>query len=270
MVGQREPNGEVVKRMESYRGDHHAKEILHDLVLPGDQPLVLRLDGRAFHTLTQNMQRPFDVKFEEAMHAACEALLHDEIGFELVYTQSDEITAVMPAGRIPFSGRAQKLLTVSASICSAAFSMHLGRAGHFDARVISCQDDLDVLGVLAERQGDAVKNAVSMLTHWTLIDREQMSARQAARALQSMSFDQRVKLCEHLGAPFNEQPGYRRHGRLCRRVTLHRLGVNPVTMEVQPYTRRQIAWADPCPDFRYLNAIPGDAFLSESVDMGTR
>lgn len=97
--------------------------------LPPEGYVVIRVDGRAFHTLTRPMEKPFDPLFVNAMNAAAASVL-EAVGAEFTYVQSDEITAVLsPYGRkadvLPFDGRLEKLVTVAASAAASGFTRTL-------------------------------------------------------------------------------------------------------------------------------------------------
>ena len=55
------------------------------------QPLIARLDGRAFHTFTRDLKRPYEHGMSIAMIETARYLL-DEMNALVGYTQSDEIT----------------------------------------------------------------------------------------------------------------------------------------------------------------------------------
>lgn len=58
-------------------------------------PVILRLDGRAFHTFTRNFVKPFDQLLMEVMQATMKYLCENIQGCVIGYTQSDEITLVL-------------------------------------------------------------------------------------------------------------------------------------------------------------------------------
>lgn len=94
--------------------------------LPADGYVIIRVDGRAFHTLTRGMEKPFDPLFVKAMDAAAVATLK-ALDAAFVYVQSDEITAVLsPYGRkadsLPFDGRLEKLVTIASSAAASGFT----------------------------------------------------------------------------------------------------------------------------------------------------
>jgi tRNA(His) 5'-end guanylyltransferase len=132
-----------------------------------DVPVIARLDGRAFHTYTRGMKRPFDERMQYMMRNTTSGLVaefHALVG----YTQSDEITLVWDKPTL-FDGRFQKLTSVLAGYASATFMReHILTGGFysqtpcFDCRVFQVNNLDDALDVLAWREDDAVKNSVAM------------------------------------------------------------------------------------------------------------
>jgi tRNA(His) guanylyltransferase len=58
-------------------------------------PVVVRLDGRAFHTLTKGFQKPYDASFIETMDSAARCLFDEMQGCKMAYIQSDEASFVL-------------------------------------------------------------------------------------------------------------------------------------------------------------------------------
>lgn len=58
-------------------------------------PVIIRLDGKAFHTFTKGFQKPFDSMLMKAMQETMKYLCENIQGCVLGYTQSDEITLVL-------------------------------------------------------------------------------------------------------------------------------------------------------------------------------
>lgn len=130
-------------------------------------PTLARLDGRAFHTFTKGLARPFESWLCEAMQLTTAHLLekwHAAVG----YTQSDEITlAWHPSDELPFGGRVQKMVSVLAGMASSKFA-ELAQphkpfhAPHMDCRVWQVPSTEHAADVFIWRQDDAVKNSVAM------------------------------------------------------------------------------------------------------------
>lgn len=163
-------NDKFGDRMKEYENAESSRKAMPGL------PILARLDGRAFHTFTKGMRRPYDVDMSEAMIETTKFLV-DKMHVELGYTQSDEITlfwyGMTDESGFLFDGRFQKLSSVLAGMASAAFmkfmltvSMYSERAlkltPSFDCRVWQVPN-LDVAAdVFAWRAGDAIKNSISM------------------------------------------------------------------------------------------------------------
>ncbi len=58
-------------------------------------PVIIRLDGRAFHTWTRGFVKPFDKRLIEAMQETTLELCKNIQGCVFGYTQSDEITLIL-------------------------------------------------------------------------------------------------------------------------------------------------------------------------------
>lgn len=90
-------------------------------------PAIIRLDGRAFHTFTKGLLKPFDNIFVTAMQRTMEFLCANIQGCVLGYTQSDEITLVLVDyqkldSSAWFDGNIQKITSISASMATLAFN----------------------------------------------------------------------------------------------------------------------------------------------------
>ena len=59
------------------------------------QPVIIRLDGKAFHTFTQGIDKPFDEDLADAFEFTCVKLKEKVQGAKLIYTQSDEISILL-------------------------------------------------------------------------------------------------------------------------------------------------------------------------------
>lgn len=90
-------------------------------------PVIIRLDGVAFHTLTKKFERPFDNLFIDTMQKTTRELCKSIQGCVLGYTQSDEITLVLVDYQTLdtqcwFDNEVLKLTSVSASIATRCFN----------------------------------------------------------------------------------------------------------------------------------------------------
>ena len=58
-------------------------------------PVILRIDGKAFHTFTRGFQKPFDEILIKSMQETMKYLCENIQGCVLGYTQSDEISLLL-------------------------------------------------------------------------------------------------------------------------------------------------------------------------------
>jgi tRNA(His) guanylyltransferase len=137
-------------------------------------PLLARLDGRAFHTFTRDLIRPYDVGMSRSMIETTRYLVH-HMNALVGYTQSDEITLVwyeapQSTSDYAFDGRFQKLASVLAGMASTVFYKQLlehlpaktGETPHFDCRVWQVPTLQEALDVFVWREDDATKNSITM------------------------------------------------------------------------------------------------------------
>lgn len=90
-------------------------------------PVIIRLDGKAFHTFTRGMEKPFDPVLTKAMQETMKYLCENIQGCVLGYTQSDEITLVLTDYATIdtdawFGYNVQKMTSVAASMATQAFN----------------------------------------------------------------------------------------------------------------------------------------------------
>lgn len=159
-------------------------------------PVIIRLDGKAFHTFTRGMAKPFDDVLTQTMQHTMKYLCENIQGCILGYTQSDEITLVLTdyatiKTNAWFGYNIQKMTSVAASMATLAFNQEFVRfhekwfnesfdngrcespdfmkldsvysSKHyralFDARVFSIPKE-EVCNCLIWRQQDATRNSI--------------------------------------------------------------------------------------------------------------
>lgn len=141
--------------------------------LPKRLPVIIRIDGKAFHTYTKGMERPFDEKLSNAMWETTKFLCKNIQGCKIGYTQSDEISLLITnydklTTDSWFDNNVQKMVSVAASMATAKFNEEIHKVypekgfAMFDARVFVVPHD-EALNCLLWRQLDAAKNSVSMV-----------------------------------------------------------------------------------------------------------
>lgn len=109
--------GERMKRYEAVSKSYLTRRV----------PVIIRIDGKAFHTFTKGMCKPFDrilmITMQETMKYLCENIQGCVFG----YTQSDEITLVLTdyeklTTDAWFGYNLQKMTSISASMATLAFN----------------------------------------------------------------------------------------------------------------------------------------------------
>ena len=153
-------------RMKAYEMVHTQTSLV-----PGI-PVYVRIDGRAFHTFTRGLQKPFDPDFAWTMKEVTKHL-HDKTNAFISYVQSDEISlCYLEPSKMPFETRLFKLESVLAGMASAAFCVYGSKTKlkdriekmipHFDCRV--CQMPLkEIPNMLLFRERDCLKNAITLV-----------------------------------------------------------------------------------------------------------
>jgi tRNA(His) guanylyltransferase len=140
-------------------------------------PVMIRLDGKAFHTFTRGMPRPYHRPFHEAMWAAATYLCENIQGAQIAYVQSDEITLLLTDyaqldTAAWYDYQVQKMCSVAASMCTAAFNQAAERKlgpeldykqplAAFDCRAWNLPKE-EVVNAFVWRQQDATRNAIQM------------------------------------------------------------------------------------------------------------
>lgn len=174
--------GEDVIRNDSLGDRMKVYESLEtDRLIDPETPLVVRLDGRAFSTFTRGMDKPFDARMSDIMHAVTAHLI-EQTQACVGYTQSDEITLIFERDTLEsepiFGGRVFKIVSVLAAMASAKFTLLAAEAWperveriipSFDCRVFNVPSLVEAVNALIWREQDAARNAVQSVAqaHFT-------------------------------------------------------------------------------------------------------
>jgi tRNA(His) 5'-end guanylyltransferase len=171
-------------------------------------PVIIRIDGKAFHTFTKGFDRPFDEVLGKAMVRTMEYLCNNIQGCIFGYTQSDEITLVLSDYKrlttdAWFDYKIQKMCSIAASMATMAFNKYftsevnrlrsndihsflynntllpmrtsylfaLEKGAMFDARVFNIPKE-EVVNCIYWRQLDAARNSVQMVGQANFSDNE--------------------------------------------------------------------------------------------------
>lgn len=219
-------------------------------------PVIIRLDGKAFHTFTRGMKKPFDNILIQTMQDTMKYLCENIQGCVLGYTQSDEITLVLTDYETIttdawFGYNVQKMTSISASMATLAFNKFFEENCNivwdsyyeawnhteeetkynemlysklnkalFDSRVFSIPKE-EVCNCLIWRQQDATRNSIQSVGQANF-SHKQLNGK-SCDMIQDMLFTEK-------GINWNDFPTDCKRGSCCYKrqvekvVTIHRTG----------------------------------------------
>ena len=171
-------------------------------------PVVIRIDGKAFHTFTRGFKKPFDNILMSTMQETMKRLCEDIQGCVLGYTQSDEISLVLIDYQTIdtdawFGYNIQKCASIAASKATKYFNQiftakimayeedfneawhhskdeekymqvllkAMNTGAEFDARVFNIPKE-EVANYIFWRQDDATRNSIQMAGHANFSNKE--------------------------------------------------------------------------------------------------
>jgi len=132
-------------------------------------PVIMRLDGKSFHTITKECDKPFDSHLRGCMVTAAKSVLAQAQGAQCAYIQSDEINVLLVdykrlSTEAWLNYNVQKMTSIAASICSVAFSRAFEQSAYFDCRVFNIPE-AEVCNYFIWRQKDWERNSLFMLAN---------------------------------------------------------------------------------------------------------
>lgn len=148
-------------------------------------PTIIRIDGKAFHTWTKRLEKPFDENLLLWMAHTTKFLVDNIQNAVFAYTQSDEISIFLRdydnyKTEQWFNANIQKMASVSASLATAKFNDLVNSQGEpydtmplafFDSRVFSLPKD-EVCNYFIWRQRDCIRNSILSLGNHVLGHKE--------------------------------------------------------------------------------------------------
>lgn len=185
--------------------------------MPG-LPICVRIDGRAFHTFTRGMKRPYDEDMSNAMVETMKYLVEQTFAC-IGYTQSDEITLILSDVKEPmFGGRISKLTSLFASMATAKFNEVIHKKypdkplAQFDCRCWQVPNRNEAVNELLWREFDATKNSISMAARTYYSDKQ----------LLGKNGSQKQDLLMEKGVNWNDYPAFFKRGTYAKRVVIER------------------------------------------------
>ena len=214
---------------------------------------IIRIDGKAFHTYTKGLQRPFDQGLMEDMDKTTEYLCQNIQGAKFGYVQSDEISILITDyddidTHAWFDGNLQKMASIAASLATAEFNrlrlirkmnttvatagsiLEQFKLAMFDARVFQIPYQEEVINYFLWRQQDATRNSISSVAQ-SLYSAKELHGKKTSD-MQEMIFQKEIN--------WNDYSPREKRGSVIRRFneTFIKCKIGPnETVEEFEYTR---------------------------------
>lgn len=176
--------------------------------------LIIRIDGKAFHTYTKGLEKPFDDGLMKDMNGTAIALCEGIQGAKLAYVQSDEISILVTdydalETSAWYDNNLQKIVSVSASIATAEFNkLRYTRAiatnawsqrsafnrvddapvAHFDSRAFTIPEVAEVANYFLWRAQDATRNNIQSIFRYVKGHKEKVSILEQRRILDAEDY----------------------------------------------------------------------------------
>lgn len=228
-------------------------------------PVIIRLDGKAFHTFARGMKKPFDSILMQTMQETMKYLCENIQGCVLGYTQSDEITLVLTDYETIttdawFGYSVQKMTSISASMATLAYNKFFREnfeilknnffeawnisdedwkygeilankldKALFDARVFSIPKE-EVCNCLIWRQQDATRNSIQSVGQANF-SQKQLNGK-SCNMIQDMLFTEK-------GINWNEFPTDCKRGSCCYKRQVEKKIAVPKTGEKMTVNRSE-------------------------------
>lgn len=221
-------------------------------------PVIIRIDGKAFHTFTKGFNKPFDNVLIEAMQVTMRYLCENIQGCVLGYCQSDEISLLLIDYKklnsaAWFDNEVQKICSISASMATLIFNKAFSQAvqrfneryrdtderistetaalmdkynkavekgAMFDARCFNIPKE-EVTNYFFWRQQDATRNSIEMVGQAYFSHAELHN--KSCNDIQDM-------LHEQIGVNWDQLPIFKKRGTCCRKQFLV---LDPMSMPVE-------------------------------------
>lgn len=186
-------------------------EKAYNIVLPRRLPIIIRVDGKAFHTLLRGIKEPFSEYVKDPIDYAAIGLMEHIQGAVFAYAQSDEINVlVINYSSLEYSpwfnNELQKIASVSSSIVTSYFTKTFSpdwmNPPLFDSRAFIIPKE-EVCNYFIWRQQDWTRNSVQTLAR-TLYSQNQLNDKNNEE-LQEMIFQK--------GFNWNDLETWKKRGR---------------------------------------------------------
>ena len=203
--------------------------------LPRRSNVIIRVDGKAFHTFTKGLKRPYDEGLSEDMDATMKYLCENIQGAKMGYVQSDEISIWLTdyddiKTDAWFDYNIQKMCSIATALATAKFNqLRMQRrcwdgddldgildsdeiATHklamFDARVFVIPGINEVANYFIWRQQDATRNSISMAAQ----------SMYSPKDLHGKTSEEKQEMMFQKGTNWNDYPIRFKRGHACIKI----------------------------------------------------
>lgn len=251
-------------------------------------PVIIRIDGKAFHSFTKGFKRPFDDVLIESMQQTMKYLCENIQGCVLGYHQSDEISLVLVdyqklTSDAWFDYEVQKICSIAASMATMifnkifekncieysrvvpntelgcevmdAYSKAVEKGAMFDARCFNIPKE-EVTNYIYWRQLDATRNSIQMVGQTNFSHKELHG--KSCNQIQDMLMTQKK-------INWNDFPVYQKRGSCCIKERYSTVDLATYTGSVDAFTRTHWIIDKEIPIFRgeYRNYIDKLIYVGE-------
>lgn len=209
--------------------------------------VMIRIDGKAFHTYTRGLNRPFDEDLISDMNETAKYIVENIQGAKMGFVQSDEISIMFNNrdeidSELWFDGNIQKIVSVAASMATSKFnrlrakrslsnalknyvygagqddpqlinfdftvSLQDMKFAEFDCRLFILPDVDEVINYFIWRQQDCVRNSISSVAQ----------SMYSHKQLMGKSTDKMQEMIFQKGTNWNDYADGLKRGRMICRV----------------------------------------------------
>ena len=234
-------------------------EIYSTMKVPKNSNIIIRLDGRKFHSLSKalDLVKPFDENFYKIITNVCLDIFN-QFAPKFIYAFSDEISILLD--EIPFSGRVEKMNSVFASLASSSFTYNLLNDYSnefdlnnlsdnerknvfpisFDSRIIPI-DDASISSYFKWRQDECWRNCINGYGIWAL--KKECSNEEANERIKGLKSSDIHDLLFERGINLNDVETWKKRGIGIYKKSWEIEGYNPKKQE-KTVSRRSEVYVD--------------------------
>ena len=231
-------------------------EIYSTMKVPKNSNIIVRLDGRKFHSLARalKLEKPYDDNFYRIITNVCLDIFN-QFAPKFIYTFSDEISILLD--EIPFSGRVEKINSVFASVASSSFTYYLLNDCSnefdlvklsdndrnivfpisFDSRIIPI-DDSSISQYFKWRQDECWRNCINAYGIWAL--KKEYDSEEANEKIKGLKSSDIHDLLFERGINLNDVDTWKKRGIGVYKRSWEIEGFNPVKEEKTVSTRSEV------------------------------